>query len=96
MGSWRSVVSGLVDPDRYRVRRGGQVLEAIAGDKHVAIRHTADGQTEECQTDAADGEALCLNELRLRALNDLASSCERVFGGESAHDLEWAFDRERL
>ena len=95
-GLGESVVSGLVDPDRYRVRRGGQVLEAITGDKHVAIRHTADGQTEECPTDAADREALCLDEYRLRALDDLASSCERVFGGEGAHDLEWAFDRERL
>ena len=95
-GLGESVVSGLVDPDRYRVRRGGEVLEAIAGDKHVAIRHTADGQTEECPTDAAEREALCLVDDRLRALDELASSCERVFGGESAHDLEWAFDRERL
>jgi len=95
-GLGESVVSGLVDPDRYRVRRGGEVLEAIAGDKHVAIRHTGDGQTEECPTDAADRDRLCLNQSRLGALDDLASSCERVFGGESAHDLEWAFDRERL
>ena len=73
-----------------------QVLEAVAGDKHVAIRHTADRQTEERPTDAAEREALCLDDDRLRALDELASSCERVFEGEHAHDLEWAFDREGL
>jgi pyruvate,water dikinase len=95
-GLGESVVSGLVDPDRYRVRRGGEVIEATAGDKHVAVQPSADGGTVEQPLDDERRTAHCLDTARLRALDALASACERTFGGTSAHDIEWAFDGETV
>ncbi len=95
-GLGEGVVAGLVDPDRYRLRRGGAVVEATVGEKHVAIRAGADGVVGEHEVPAARRTARCLDADRLAALEALASACERVFGHERPHDIEWAFDRERL
>lgn len=37
---------------------------------------------------------LCLNEIELRKLHQLATCCENVFGREL--DIEWAFDQQKL
>ena len=95
-GLGESVVGGLVDPDRYRVRRGGEVVETIVGDKHIAVRTTPAGETMEEPVDEVRRRTACLGLERLRALDALASSCERAFPGSAAHDIEWAFENERL
>ncbi len=95
-GLGESVVAGLVDPDRYRVGRGGELLDAIIGDKHVAVRADADGQTREAPVEEHLRRVACLGAARLRALDALASACERAFAGTAAHDIEWAFAGERL
>src|SRR4029079_3572612 len=79
-GLGESVVGGLIDPDRYRVRRGGIVEEATIGDKHIAVRSLGNGQTEEVELGAEQRNARCLNDAQLRQLDELASTCERVFG----------------
>lgn len=95
-GLGESVVAGLVDPDRYRVRRGGDVIETAIGDKHIAVHAGPDGTTEERPVTDARRRRACLSGDQLRELDGLASACERTFGGGSAHDIEWAFDTERL
>jgi pyruvate,water dikinase len=82
------VVGGLVTPDRYRVARGGAVLERAAGTKDIAILANASGGTEEIAIDPARAAALCLSDARLAELDRLAARCESTFGGQQ--DIEWA------
>jgi pyruvate,water dikinase len=95
-GLGESIVAGLVDPDRYRVRRGGEIVETVIGDKHVAVRADAAGDTHEAPVGQDLRRVACLDGKRLSALDALASACERVFVGGAAHDIEWAFEGERL
>ena len=96
-GTWglgEAVVSGLVDPDRVRLARGGAVIEATIGDKDVAIRLRPGGDTEEVEVAALDRHRPCLDARRLHELETLAARCESAF--EGAHDIEWAFAGDRL
>jgi phosphoenolpyruvate synthase/pyruvate phosphate dikinase len=91
-GSWglgEAVVSGRVIPDNYRVTRSGEVIERNCGMKKIAIRRAADGGTVEEQIPAELVESHCLSDSQLAELNDLAASCERVYG--EGRDIEWAF-----
>jgi pyruvate,water dikinase len=93
-GLGEAVVSGLVIPDRYRVARGGQMVERTLGDKDVAIRPTsgaeAEVRIEEVPVDLDRLGAFCLGEAELAALDRLASDCDRVYDS-SEHDIEFAF-----
>jgi pyruvate,water dikinase len=96
-GSWglgEIVVAGLVTPDRFRVARGGQVLERAIGEKDLRIVWAASGGTVEEEVAEELVNTACLDDARLRALDELASRCEAHFGG--TQDLEWAFAGERL
>ena len=93
-GLGESVVSGIVTPDRFRVARGGRVLAREAGDKDVEIAWNEEGGTIERPVDPARAASLCLDDARLAALDELASRCERIEPGP--HDIEWAFEGERL
>jgi pyruvate,water dikinase len=93
-GLGEAVVQGLVIPDRYRLRRAGEVLEKVAGLKDRAVRATADGGTIESPVDPELVEQLCLDDADLADLNALAAGCEEYFGG--ACDIEWAFEQEGL
>lgn len=88
------VVAGLVVPDRFRVARGGAVLERIAGVKDLEIVMRDDGTTEEVPVDESRARRLTLSDAQLAALDRLASRCEEAFGGPQ--DLEWAFEGETL
>lgn len=89
-GLGESVVSGVVDPDRYRVRRGGAIVERSVADKEVALRTSEDGRTAEHAVEARLRRAACLDDARLRALDALATRCDAAYGA-SAHDVEFAW-----
>ncbi len=93
-GLGEAVVSGLVTPDWYRVRRGGEVLERRAGDKDLAIVSAAEGGTREVPITSDRVSELCLDDGKLEALDALATRCEASF--EGASDIEWAFVGEQL
>jgi pyruvate, water dikinase len=93
-GLGEAVVSGLVEPDRYRLTRGGEVREAVVGDKDVSVRLRPDGDTAEVAVEPHLRRAPCLDPTRLALLDDLAARCEAYFDG--AHDIEWAFASDRL
>jgi pyruvate,water dikinase len=95
-GLGEAVVSGLVDPDRYRVERGGAVAATAIGEKHAAIRLRPDGDTEETAVAPSRQAAACLDTAQLLQLDALATACDRVFGGDGGHDIEWAFERSAL
>lgn len=88
-GLGEAVVAGVVVPDLYRVARGGRVLERTAGAKPVAIRLATGGGTVQEAVPPARAEELCLTDVDLERLAELANRCEQVFTG--ALDIEWAF-----
>jgi pyruvate, water dikinase len=95
-GAWglgESVVSGLVEPDRFRLQRGGQVIERAVADKPIAIRARATGDTHEVAVSESLRRAACLDDDKLRMLDELATRCDGVFP-DGAHDIEWAFERD--
>ncbi len=93
-GLGEAVVAGMVTPDRFVVKRGGQVLERTPGEKDLAIRRAPNGGTVEVPVAPEDVERLCLGDSELQALDSLASRCEVEFG--DAQDLEFAFAGGRL
>ena len=88
-GLGEAIVQGLVIPDRYRIAGPGNVLERRPGTKSVAIRLAADGGVYHETVSSIDARRLCLGYGDLRALQNLATRCDAVFGPEP-HDIEWA------
>ncbi|HVE69775.1 MAG TPA: MFS transporter [Thermoanaerobaculia bacterium] len=93
-GLGEAVVSGLVTPDRFRIARGGEVLERTAGRKDFMIRFAEEGGTIERPVRPEDILRLSLDDAQLAELHELASKCEQHFGGPQ--DIEWAFHRGTL
>lgn len=98
-GLGEAVVAGLVTPDSYRVARGGRELERTLGEKDIAVRrraNTATGDpTEEVPVSPDLIDVFCLDDGHLAALDDLASTCDRVFDS-TEHDIEFAFRGDDL
>lgn len=94
-GLGEAVVAGLVSPDRYRIDRGGRVLERAPGVKDLMIAPRADGGVEEVEISGARANAHALADAQLAALHQLALQCERVFG-DDGHDIEWAYAGDTL
>ena len=88
-GLGEAVVAGRVIPDTFRLSRSGEVLDRRPGLKKFAIRPVASGGTVDEDVAAELVEALCLSDVQLGQLADLASECERVYG--EGRDIEWAF-----
>jgi hypothetical protein len=89
-GLGEAVVAGLVIPDHFRLDRAGQVLERKAGRKRIAIRSLPSGGTFEQQVPPAQANQLCLDDIQLSALGELALRCEQVYGPR--RDIEWALE----
>ncbi len=88
-GLGEAVVAGLVVPDHFRLDRSSRVLERKAGRKRIAIRALPTGGTFEQQVPPEQVNQLCLDDVQLAALGDLALRCEKVYGPH--RDIEWAF-----
>ncbi len=88
------VVAGRVVPDRFRLARGGAVLEALAGDKDVILELDAVSGTVERAVRSELRARPCLDPARLAALEDLAAKCDAAYRTPS--DTEWAFEGARL
>jgi len=93
-GLGEAVVSGLVTPDRFRMARGGRVLERALGEKDIAIEWALGGGTVEVDVGPERASQLCLDDVHLAQLETLASACETAFDGP--HDIEWAFAKGEL
>jgi pyruvate,water dikinase len=94
-GLGEAIVQGLVIPDRYRIARGGDVLEQAAGFKTLAVRQHADGGTRHEPVEGELVERLCLAVAELQTLQELAVLCDDVFDS-GPHDIEWAFEAGAL
>ncbi|TYB68518.1 phosphoenolpyruvate synthase [Nonomuraea sp. PA05] len=87
-GLGEAVVSGAVNPDRFRVR-DGRILERHAGDKRLAIRSLPGGGTERVET---AGQGLCLTDDEVRDLAALGARVEAHYG--APQDTEWAIGHD--
>jgi pyruvate,water dikinase len=94
-GLGEAIVQGLVVPDRYRLARGGGILENTIGFKEIAVRRAPDGATREEAVALELVEQSCLDASNLTALCDLVVDCDRVFG-PGPHDIEWAIEGQTL
>jgi phosphoenolpyruvate synthase/pyruvate phosphate dikinase len=93
-GLGEAVVSGLVVPDHFRLDRSGRVLERKAGRKHLAIRSLPNGGTFEEQVAPSQVNQLCLDDIQVATLGQLALECEKAYGPR--RDIEWAFQNGTL
>ncbi|GAB2930096.1 PEP/pyruvate-binding domain-containing protein [Nonomuraea fastidiosa] len=85
-GLGEAVVSGAVNPDRFRFR-DGRVIERRAGDKPLAIRPLPGGGTERVEQ---PHDGLCLTDDEVRRLAGLGARVEEHYG--APQDTEWAID----
>lgn len=93
-GFGEAVVAGHVVPDRYRLTRGGTVIERRPGLKDQLV---AGDDTSGTTLRAVTGEAisrLCLDDHNLAQLAALAHACETAFAGPL--DIEWALTPTQL
>jgi phosphoenolpyruvate synthase/pyruvate phosphate dikinase len=93
-GLGEAVVAGLVIPDHFRLDRSGRVLERKAGRKRIAIRSLPNGGTFEQQVSPSQVNQICLDDVQLASLGELALRCEKVYGPR--RDIEWAFQQGTL
>ncbi len=90
-GLGEAVVSGLVTPDHFVLRRGGwgwRVSQRQAGKHELMIQAVEGGGTQHITGPAVD-ELPALPEHALRRLARLGAAIQRHFGGPQ--DVEWAW-----
>jgi rifampicin phosphotransferase len=90
-GLGEAVVSGLVTPDHFILRRRGwgwRVAERRAGRRELIIQSRAGGGTEQL-TGPAAARVPALSDAALRRLARLGAAIQRHFG--SPQDVEWAW-----
>jgi rifampicin phosphotransferase len=85
-GLGEALVSGLVNPDAYKVREGKVVAKAIAS-KKLAIRASPAGGTQEQALDPACQQRPALTDAQAVRLAGLGRRIEAHFG--SPQDIEW-------
>ncbi|MFB7051734.1 rifamycin-inactivating phosphotransferase [Streptomyces vinaceus] len=85
-GLGEALVSGLVNPDVFRVRDGEVVAKAIAA-KERAVTALPDGGTREVAIDARRQELPALTDAQAVRLVELGRRIEAHFG--SPQDIEW-------
>jgi pyruvate,water dikinase len=85
-GLGEALVSGLVNPDLYKVRDGEVVAKAVAS-KRLALHASPAGGTEEQAIDPAQHEQPALTDVQVVRLAQLGRRIEAHFG--RPQDIEW-------
>jgi pyruvate,water dikinase len=85
-GLGESLVSGLVNPDIYRVR-DGQVIDKTVGSKQVAIYSSPSGGTREQSIEPARQDQPALTDAQVVRLAEMGRRIEAHFG--CPQDIEW-------
>lgn len=93
-GLGEAVVSGLVTPDNYVVRRSGTLKRArIAHQDHMVVR-SPEGGTVTIDIDDERGSTQVLDEGEIGKLVEIGLQLESAFG--SPQDIEWALEAAEL
>ena len=95
LGQGEAVVSGMVEPDTYRVAKAPlAVTDARLGMQDREIVRGADGVEREVPLDAGAGGARVLEDEQILAIARLGLAVERHYG--TAQDIEWALADEAV
>ena len=95
-GLGEAVVSGLVTPDHFVVRKGKfgwRIVERRLGRREVVVRSHSEGGTEHVEGPAAAVEP-AVPDRALRRLARLGAAIERHYG--APQDVEWAWAADEL
>jgi phosphohistidine swiveling domain-containing protein len=94
-GLGEAVVSSLVTPDTFTVRKSdGNIESRQIGTKERMIQCTEDGRTVELATPAEQRDAPALSDEQVAELVGLACEIEAHYG--APQDIEWAYASGRL
>ncbi|MFF0003573.1 rifamycin-inactivating phosphotransferase [Streptomyces tibetensis] len=85
-GLGEALVSGLVNPDVYKVRQG-EVVERTVAAKQLAVHALPDGGTQQVAVDAQRQQEPALTDAQVVQLVQLGRRIEEHFG--SPQDIEW-------
>ncbi|WP_326718416.1 phosphoenolpyruvate synthase [Streptomyces sp. NBC_00243] len=92
-GLGEAVVSGLVNPDLYRIEANGTVQKSIA-DKRLAVRPLPSGGVVEQDVPEAERRTQALSDQAIEELVALGRRIQDHFG--APQDIEWAFADGRI
>jgi phosphohistidine swiveling domain-containing protein len=98
-GLGEALVSGLINPDHYRVdKRDWSILDRKIADKRFAILPippSEGGGTRQVELEADKRRAPVLSDAQIIALAQLGAKVEAEFSGEP-QDIEWCFEGDAL
>lgn len=90
-GLGEAIVSGLVTPDTWILKKGGGILEREIATKDVAIEYAEEGGTREISVPREKCNVACLNDEEVHALSALGERIEQHYARPM--DIEWAYAR---
>ncbi|XEC97335.1 PEP/pyruvate-binding domain-containing protein [Paenibacillus tarimensis] len=93
-GLGESIAAGRIIPDLYTVSRGTVDIQINIGSKETAVYPDKRGGTIEISLEEHLKNKACLTEDQLKRLEQLAASCELIFGKDL--DIEWAISDNEL
>jgi pyruvate,water dikinase len=91
VGFGEAVVSGLTNPDAFKVR-DGRIIERAIATKHLAIRASSAGGTERYEIESDRQRLPALSDAQAVRLAELGRRIEAHFG--QPQDIEWCFADE--
>ena len=93
-GLGEALVSGLITPDNYVVRRDGKLMKVRIGRQSQMIVRRPDGGTTTRDLDDEIASSQVLDVEEIARLVEVGLRLESVFG--SSQDVEWAFEADQL
>lgn len=93
-GLGEAIVSGLVTPDTWIVKAGGEILERDIARKEIAIEYAPEGGTDEVAVAAEIRDAACLTDAQVQTLARLGERVAQHYARPM--DIEWAYARENF
>lgn len=93
-GLGEAIVSGLVTPDTWIVKKGGEIVEREIAFKELAIEYAQDGGTREISVPREKSAIACLDDDEIFALVQIGARVEAHYARPM--DIEWAYAREKF
>jgi phosphohistidine swiveling domain-containing protein len=89
-GLGEAIVSGLVSPDTYIIRKAdGLILSRLVGTKEIVIVNDGEGGTRQMPVPEARRRSFALTDLQVAEVVDIGRRIEAHYG--HPHDVEWAY-----
>ncbi len=93
-GLGEAIVSGLVTPDTYVIRKDDfTILSQEKGTKEITILSDGEGGIKELSTHVSQRDIYALNDEQVIELTTLGTAIESHYG--HPHDIEWAYEGDR-